>query len=438
MTNDVRAYPERVPENPDSCSGSVKPNCLNIDFTQSDYDCAAGAIWPTGIEIAKPLDFDGDGKADLVSWTKNGWKIDLSSVPVPGHPELVEGLGAWDLQLNIPMTMGRWVWPVAEDYNSDGRTDLAIYDKEHGVWYIKFTTNKILNTGHGDPNTGHGDPNTGHGEPVEPWTWDWQVTLPYHDELNRNVWQAKYGRPVPGDYNGDGWIDLALQTSDGYWRIDYGGPDRSNYGSFDLNVKYLTDAQLSQAPGWAYLPVQDQLYLIAFKIPDTVTNAGQIITMWTDGSLTLGQYDINFGDSSNIPMSAAGFTDSLASGVKSTNGSWSMSVENGRGGWILDIIAPNGLFGGRECHPFLADCDSDGKDDRAVQCPTEFRIALSSTGQVLRIPLGYNTNEFTLPGKPYFGGISYAQVQNLIQQQLNASSAPPIIPVDMFQSQLIP
>ncbi len=426
--------------NPQNCQGSAKPACIDIDYAQSDYDCAAGAIWPTGVEIAKPLDFDGDKKADLVSWTKNGWKIDLSSVsvpghpdPVPGHPELVEGLGAWDLQITPPVINARWVWPVAEDYNSDGRADLAVYDKEHGVWYIKFTTNKILNSGHGESETGHG-------EPVEPWTWDREIPLPYHDELNRNVWIAKYGRPVPGDYNGDGYIDLAIARSDGIWSIDFGGPNRSDYGQFDQNTQFLTAAQLREAPGWAYLPVMGAS--ISFKVPDGVTDAGKIINVipTIDGNTVIDSLPPIFGGNDLIP--SAGGYPGYWFGIKNPNGLWQLARDELTPAneiiWILEVPQPNGVFGGSECQPFLADCDGDDVNDRSVMCPSEFRVALSSTGQVLHIPLGYNTNEPTLPGKPYFGGISYQRVQQLIQFQLNTSPAAPIIPVDMVQTQMVP
>ncbi|OGQ45388.1 MAG: hypothetical protein A3H42_02300 [Deltaproteobacteria bacterium RIFCSPLOWO2_02_FULL_46_8] len=311
--------------------------------------------------------------------------------------------------------MGRWVWPVVEDYNSDGRADLAVYDKEHGVWYIKFTNKNLL---------------------VGRWSsWDWQIQLPYHDELNRSVRLTKYARPLPGDYNSDGNIDLALARSDGIWSIDFGGPNRSDYGSFDQSVNYLTPAQLAAAPGWAYLAVADHGDL-SFKVPDSVSGAGQ---WWGYSALYGGDWgtyggvydlygrfvqpDPNFslGGNDQIPLIGDWPT------TKSSQGIWTTLEADGH------LSQSDSIYGGLDCHPFMADYDGDGKQDRAVQCPNEFRIVQSSDNSVRHIPLAYNSSEFSMPGKIYVGGISYQTSQQIIDYQLQISNDPPVIPVDMVQ-----
>ena len=74
-------------------------------------------------------------------------------------------------------------------------------------------------------------------------------------------------------------------------------------------------------------------------------------------------------------------------------------------------------------------------------CPDEWRIAYSGEETFLpqretdgsrRVTLGYDTSTFTLPGRPYAGGVSYAWVKQFIEdyQDLHPGTPPPI-PVDM-------
>ncbi|MBI4224482.1 MAG: S8 family serine peptidase [Deltaproteobacteria bacterium] len=377
--------------------------CLPIDVERSELGCLAGVIWPSGLRLGKSLDFDGDGKAELVNWTEaGGWRIDLSATGGG------DGYGAWDVTVPVPAISARWVWPVAEDYNSDGRTDIAVYDKEHGRWHIKFTDLEVL---------------------AGTWTgWDWTITLPYQDVLRLDPWETSYARPVPGDYNGDGYVDLAITRSDGIWSIDHGGPLRSDYGAFDQNVTYLTPGQLAEAPGWACLPVQGfgaSNGRIGYKVPDGIPDEGEVFTYVGYFRNQNEYYGIlPYGGNNSILFDLNGSDFS----VKRSDGSWPVLSSD----LILEPVPPADIYGGLDCHPFVADFDGDGRDDRAVQCPTEFRIGLSSTGEARYVRLGYNTSAFSLPGKPYFGSISYATTLQIIDFQLRSRpTTPPTIPVDM-------
>ncbi len=410
--------------------------CKNSDPENSDPICPDDAMWMPGTTIAKALDFDGDNRADLVSWVQGQWKIDLSSVGTEITGD--DNFGDWDVIINYPEVEGRWVWPYVEDYNSDGREDLAVFDKENATWYISFTNNSMLSTG----------------------MWQgWDLVIDHSeywvDTLEMDPLESQYSRPVPGDYDGDGLIDLALACSDGYWRIDYGqGPEAENYGYGNFEgktnsrgyfepgeVRYLTDAQLAAAPGWAYLPVPGMVNggtgrwtNIIFKVPQGVPDGGKIY-----------EYDQMVGIDGNyldyLPPSLVGDADKITYRDSARNigiredEDWSI-IEHSSG--EVGEPLPRDIWGGLNCRPVIADFDGNDIDDRAVMCPDEWRIAYQeeyaakSVDGARYIPLGYNTNKFTLPGRPYSGGISYEQVWDLIEyaQETNPDQPPPI-PIDM-------
>ena len=388
--------------------------CKDRDPANSDPICPDDSMWVPGSRIAKSLDFDGDGKGDLVSWTSGQWKIDLSSIGSGG-----DNFGSWDVILNYLPIQGKWVWPYVDDFNSDGREDLAVYDKEHGIWYIAFTSGDLLS------GIWHG--------------WDWAIdySAVWKDDLKMDPNLSSYSRPMPGDYDGDGWVDIAISCSDGYWRIDYGGANKSDYGTFDRSVKYLSDQRLNDAPGWAYPIIrgrslsEDQVMRIAYKVPDGLglPDEGRLVIYYLkpDGTLLDISTNLNpiFGGNHYVT-----FIHDWGEGISTKNsGTWEIS----RDGLTLDPFPPDGIWGKMECRPVVADFDGDNIDDRAVMCPDEWRIAYSTDPSNIRhIPLGYDESKWTIPGRAYSGGIDYPFVQQLIAyaQETNPNEPPPI-PVDM-------
>ncbi|MBI2345410.1 MAG: S8 family serine peptidase [Deltaproteobacteria bacterium] len=368
---------------------------------------AAGAVEHVIAQpsLAAPFDLDGDGRADLVSFSKDRkWYVDLS-----GLPKGAEGdrFGAWDLVLEPLLPAGgssqpAMYFPVVGDYNTDGKADLALYESVAGKWYVRHTDDALLSGQWGD---------------------GWNCVVDYSIDPN---WQP-YGRPVPGDYNGaddapltfDRWLDPAIVTPDGDLLIDYvtqeeGEAIGEGTREFDTDISFLTDDQLVAAPGWAYY--------IAYGIPPPLVvaenfKAPEIVKAYVPSSYWI--------DHSSV-VTGGGVYIQLADGLmlKQVNGKWPWQWDPNLGwapsakesdGWLID----DKDFGGIDCRPIPADYDGDGALDRAVQCPNEWRILYSNAAYpVASDGLRHVTQSGAapvspLPGYVYPGGYSYQEVNEL-------------------------
>jgi len=411
--------------------------CKAFDIAASDPVCPDEEIYPAGSGMGKDLDFDGDGRADLVSWSNGSWKIDLSGQGAGG-----DNFGSWDLELNHSPIPSRWVWSYVADMNNDGRTDFVLYDKENGKWYITFTDSGILRSG------------------IWPG-WDWEIDYsadwvdtrtmdPYGTDPT--IPDSQYSRPAIGDYDNDGWNDIAIACSDGFWRIDHGGPDLADFGIFNEEIEYLSDARLAEAPGWAYLTTghrieASQYTYVVYKVPDTLAEEGRIVahlSFYPDyDAIEYSGTPNRYGGNEDILMVGNYAGDDAWSGlsVKYKNDDWLISTYNGDEWGDFDSVVPSDIYGSTDCHPVVGDFDGDDTDDRVVMCPEEWRIAYSNPDAFLnqreedtsrRVPLGYDVTKVSIPGRSYAGGRSYASVQEIINffKELYPDSPPPI-PVDV-------
>ncbi len=413
----------------------IKDTQDHIIVGANDPSCSDQELWPEGNYIAKTYDFDGDGRADLVKFENGTWSVDLSSKGSGG-----DNYGAWDLLLNFTPINGKWVWPYVEDMNSDGRADFVAYDKEHGTFYVALTNTELINKG-----IWHG------------WDWVLDYSSQWHDDLQMNPDESNYSRPVLGNYNGDEYNDIAIVCSDGNVRVDYGAGTEASLGQYEWIAQMIPDSLLAQAPGWAYVIAEADFTMdgsaqIAFKVPDGLPDEGRVYLIINDGTKFYPASDWFAG----VPHMFGG-NDAVPIGGSLKGGHPMMTIKDAAGLWqttkdasymSLEALAPSDVYGDQSCHPVVADFDGDKKEDRAVMCPEEWRIAYSSADQFLNqrdaqgvrhIPLTYDENNYALPGRSYSGGISYAFTKQLIQkhQQMYPSTPPPIL-VDMVTETSIP
>jgi len=166
---------------------------------------------PLSFPYATKNDFDGDGKADLaVFWPAGGqWYILQSSL----NTTRIVDWGWADTQ------------PVAEDFDGDGITDVAVYWPAGGNWYIMNSAGgtKIQNWGW---NASRPAPADFDGDHIADFTvfYDidgtWYIQLSHTKNVATYPWGWGGTTTAPADFDGDGQADPTIYWAEnGMWYI---------------------------------------------------------------------------------------------------------------------------------------------------------------------------------------------------------------------------
>ena len=170
-----------------------------------------------------------------------------------------------------------WGWnethPVPGDFNGDGMSDMAVYHRKTGAWFIKTKAGATLawNMVWGHKNAhavGFGDYNNDGSDDMavyDPFASTWFIkTLAGYVLAWNRPWGASHFQPVPGDYDGDGttdlgmydrnagkWYILSLDKGVLAWAIPWGfSTARPVPGDFDGDGKHDLAVYQKQAGAW--------------------------------------------------------------------------------------------------------------------------------------------------------------------------------------------
>ncbi len=166
-----------------------------------------------------PADYDGDGKADLAVWRTGA---EASS---PAYFYILQSSdGVFRAQQWGTTGTDR---PVPQDYDGDGRADIAVFRHAGGVWYILQSSDNAVRSeqfGAGNfvdqPRPGDFD---GDGK-ADLAVWRQATGAWYIQQSAAGFRAQQFGLsgdvPVRGDYDGDGKSDIAVwRPSSGTWYI---------------------------------------------------------------------------------------------------------------------------------------------------------------------------------------------------------------------------
>ncbi|MBI2440742.1 MAG: VCBS repeat-containing protein [Lentisphaerae bacterium] len=258
-------------------------------------------------------DYDGDGKSDLALYRKTSgeWIILLSGS---------------EYQTATAVLGGQGYKPALADYDGDGKSDLVVYHQATGQWTFMLSASGYVT-----------------------------ATL---------VMGGSGYVPVPADYDGDGKADpIVYQESSGLWQILQSA---SSYAPLNVSLGgngYKAVAADFDGDGKSDIAVYRRS-----------TGDWQIML----SSLEYWTTEFRFGGSGQVPApadyDADGKTDPAV--YKESSGEWNVMMSK------YSYLTATATFGGNGYVAVPADYDGDGKGDVVVYSESagELKILLSGSG----------------------------------------------------------
>lgn len=269
---------------------------------------------------------------------------------------------------------------ISNDYDLDGKTDLAVFRPSTGIWYTLLSSNgtfTAIQHGLATDKVVAGD-YTGDGRfDIAVWRPETGTWFPRGTPNRTQNWGMSGDIPVPGDYDNDNRIDLAVfRPSDQFWYIQLSSNNSLVFTRFGLSEDKPVQADYDG----------DGKTDIAVYRPSTGT---WYISRSSDGAVTGG----NWGLAADVPVPADYDGDGKADIAVFRDGNWYVNRSSDNGVTIFQ-------WGQAGDKPVPGNYDGDAKTDFAVYRAGMWWIFRSATQDFIAPSFGLS-DDIPVPSVSY-------------------------------------
>ncbi|MBU0713766.1 MAG: VCBS repeat-containing protein [Verrucomicrobia bacterium] len=334
-------------------------------FSSQYFESGAQPIMGGIGRRAAPGDYDGDGKTDIAVMSKTGtwWMLLSGSAYLPVSTNF--GVICTGTATNAS--------PVPADYDGDGITDLAYYEKASGTWGILYSdSGQAVTAPWGGPGFIPAPADFDGDDKADPClyqesTGKWYILLSSSGYLEVSaIWGGSGYQAVPADYDNDGRADPCVcNRTTGEWQVLLSGSSYANSAYFtwgnaayrplsgDYDGDGLADPMVyaDSISDWSVMLSGDEYK--GSSLPFGGTNWAAVKSLWREDLVFVAFGDsITYGDGSSTDSPATGYPKLLETKLKQNYDGYFSSINQGRDGedtWqgverfsrMLDATNPN-------------------------------------------------------------------------------------------------